>query len=79
MPAFSCPAESPTTDRVVCRCLRVTETTVITAVATCAIRDLRDLRRKTGAGTGCNGCHRLLTRYLEAQSSSSVSPICSVK
>jgi bacterioferritin-associated ferredoxin len=59
--------------------LQVTETAVVEAVVTCAIRDLMDLRRETGAGTGCNGCHRLLKRYIQRHSSSSLEPICSVK
>jgi bacterioferritin-associated ferredoxin len=79
MSACACPTETSSSERILCRCLQVTETTVVAAVASCAIRDLRDLRRKTGAGTGCNGCHRLLSRYLPPQCSSSPVPICSVK
>jgi bacterioferritin-associated ferredoxin len=68
-------------ERFLCRCLQVTESEVVTAIATLDIRTLREVRQHTGAGDGCNGCHRLLRQLLErhAYSSSSAEPICSVK
>ena len=51
--------------RLVCRCLRVSETALIEALHTQEIRTLADVRRHTGAGDGCTACHRLLARYLQ--------------
>lgn len=66
-------------ERVVCRCLGITEADVLEALTTQEIRSLRDLRQQTGAGDGCTACHRLLKQYLERASYSSASPICSVR
>jgi bacterioferritin-associated ferredoxin len=64
----------------VCRCLRVTEEAIAEAVATQAVRSLKDIRRHTGAGDGCMACHKRLARYLDRPAySSSSPPICSVK
>ncbi len=66
--------------RFVCRCLKITEEDLVVTLSTQEIRDLKDLRVKTGAGDGCRCCHRRLMKYLEqyAQpSSSSSEPICS--
>jgi bacterioferritin-associated ferredoxin len=75
----SCPRDC--SERLVCRCLQVTESEVVTAIHTGEVRTLRDLRRHTGAGDGCTCCHERLRQLLErhAQSSSSSEPICSVK
>jgi NAD(P)H-nitrite reductase large subunit len=51
--------------RLVCRCLRVTEAELVTALTTLGLRTVKEVRRHTGAGAGCNACHRLLHRYLE--------------
>jgi bacterioferritin-associated ferredoxin len=68
-------------DRVVCRCLQVTESELVEALSTDEVRDLKDVRRHTGAGGGCMACHRLIRTYLErrryACSSSSSLPSCS--
>ncbi|HEX3314556.1 MAG TPA: (2Fe-2S)-binding protein [Gemmataceae bacterium] len=53
-------------DGIVCRCLQVSEETVLHAVENLGCRTLCDLRRTTGAGTGCNCCHQRLHQYLEA-------------
>jgi NAD(P)H-nitrite reductase large subunit len=52
-------------DRVVCRCLRVTESELVEALSTEEIRDLKEVRRHTGAGSGCMACHRLIKTYME--------------
>ncbi len=52
-------------DRLVCRCLQVTEGALVEAVTTLGLRTLTDVRRCTGAGDGCTACHRLLKKYLE--------------
>jgi bacterioferritin-associated ferredoxin len=63
---------------VVCHCLGVTEDQLISAVATQDLRTLQEVRRRTGAGTGCNACHRRICIYLESYSSSSAE-ICSAR
>jgi bacterioferritin-associated ferredoxin len=52
-------------ERVVCRCLRVTEAKVLDALSSRAICSVKELRSCTGAGDGCMACHRLLQRYIE--------------
>jgi bacterioferritin-associated ferredoxin len=69
----SCP------ERVVCRCLNVTEAEVIAAITTRGVRTLKELRLITEAGDGCTCCHRELNAYLAIYSSSSSPAICSAK
>jgi bacterioferritin-associated ferredoxin len=52
-------------ERLVCRCLRVTESSLVEALSNLGIKTLTDVRRHTGAGDGCTACHRLLVKYLE--------------
>jgi bacterioferritin-associated ferredoxin len=67
-------------ERVVCRCLQVTEAEVVEAIQTLELRTLKDIRRATGAGEGCTCCHAALREFLEQHAYSfSSSPICSVK
>jgi nitrite reductase (NADH) large subunit len=73
-------ADTICSDQIVCRCLQVTESELVEAMSTEEVRDLRDVRRHTGAGSGCMACHRLIKRYLEWRSyacSSSSWPSCS--
>jgi bacterioferritin-associated ferredoxin len=66
--------------RIVCRCLQVTETELSDALATDEVRTLHDVRRLTGAGTGCMSCHRMIKEYLAREryaSPSSSALICS--
>jgi bacterioferritin-associated ferredoxin len=65
-------------EQFVCRCLRVSETTVIDALTTQPIRNLKELRLATGAGDGCTCCHRRLQQYIDEYAYSD-SPICSVR
>jgi bacterioferritin-associated ferredoxin len=51
---------------IVCRCLQVSEETVLHAVANLGCRTLSEIRRTTKAGTGCNCCHHRLKQCLEA-------------
>jgi NAD(P)H-nitrite reductase large subunit len=51
---------------IVCRCLQVTEETVVHAVAVLGCSTIQELRKETGAGTGCNCCHIRLRQYLKA-------------
>ena len=58
-PCSGCP------DRVVCRCLKVAEETIVDAIVTLGLRTVRDLRDATGAGDGCTCCHRELHALIE--------------
>jgi bacterioferritin-associated ferredoxin len=68
-------------DRVVCRCLGVTEDMVVHAIVTLGLRTLTELRSVTEAGDGCTCCHRELKEYLAIYSSrvSSSDSMCSAK
>jgi bacterioferritin-associated ferredoxin len=55
----SCP------DRVVCRCLNVTETQIIQAITTHDVHTIRELKRLANAGDGCTCCHAQLQEYLD--------------
>ena len=52
-------------ETMVCPCLGVTESQLISALETRQLRTLKDIRRQTGAGAGCMVCHRRLKRYLQ--------------
>ena len=52
-------------DRVVCHCLQVLESQVVETLNTHEIRNLRELRRATGAGDGCTCCHDQLRMLIE--------------
>lgn len=69
----SCP------DRVVCRCLGVTEEVIIGAIQTLGLRTVKEVRRATEAGDGCTCCHREISAYLAVYSPSSSPLICSAK
>src|SRR6185437_4089880 len=56
-------------DTIVCRCLQVCESDLLGALDRCQVRNLQDVARETGAGSGCMSCHRMIRRYL-AQASS---------
>lgn len=76
----SCATVGSCPDRVVCRCLKVTEETVIDAIVTLGLRTVKEVRQATEAGDGCNCCHKEIAAYLAVYSpSSSPSVICSVK
>lgn len=75
----SCPSVGSCPDRVVCRCLGVTEQTIIDAVVTLGVRNLKELRNATEAGDGCCCCHRELHAYLAVYASSSSPTICSAR
>lgn len=62
---------------MVCHCLRVTETDLVTAITTLEIRTVSDVRRLTGAGDGCTACHRKIQSYIDTHSA--VPAICSVR
>lgn len=59
-PCGGCP------DRVVCRCLKVTEGAIVDAVVGLGLRTVKEVRRATGAGDGCTCCHRQIRGLIEA-------------
>jgi bacterioferritin-associated ferredoxin len=71
----------PCPTNVVCQCLGITESELVQALATMNLTTLKEIRRRTGAGDGCNACHGVLKRYLERsmRAYASAEPICSLK
>jgi NifU-like protein len=63
----------------VCRCLKVTEQEVISAIITLGLRTVKEVRQATEAGGGCTCCHKEIAAYLAVYSSSSSPLICSDK
>ena len=64
----ACPAVGSCAERVVCRCLTVTEESVIAAIRTRGATTVMELRTITGAGDGCRCCHQELKAYLAVYS-----------
>lgn len=52
-------------EKIVCRCLKVTEEQVVRMIERLELRTVRDLRTYTGAGDGCTCCHAKLQEYIE--------------
>lgn len=52
-------------ERIVCRCLQITEAELVEALHTLELRTLKDVRRAIGAGEGCTCCHAALKEYLQ--------------
>ena len=72
----ACPAVGSCAERVVCRCLKVTEETVITAIRSRGAATVAELRTVTGAGDGCRCCHKELKAYLAVYSPASSPSMC---
>lgn len=58
-PCGGCP------DRVVCRCIKVTESRIIEVVTGLGLRTVREVRTVTGAGDGCTCCHKQIRVLIE--------------
>ena len=58
-PCSGCP------DRLVCRCLKVTEDVIVEAITTLGLRSVKEVRNATGAGDGCTCCHQQVRVLLE--------------
>ncbi len=54
--------------KVVCHCLQVTETEIVQVITNLELRTVKEIRRHTGAGSGCMCCHARLSEYLERHS-----------
>jgi bacterioferritin-associated ferredoxin len=68
----ACPAVGSCAERVVCRCLKVTESEIITAIRALELVTVKEVRNATGAGEGCTCCHRELQQYLKVYTPRSV-------
>jgi bacterioferritin-associated ferredoxin len=66
-PSCSSSPCSGCTDRILCRCLDVKESTVAVAILALGLRTVKEVRQHTGAGDGCTCCHALIRRCLEEQ------------
>ena len=65
---------------VVCHCLGVTEEQLVAALTAHDLRTVRDVRHHTGAGDGCNACHRKIQIFIDSYTySSSSAEICSAR
>jgi NAD(P)H-nitrite reductase large subunit len=64
---------------LICGCLGITEEALVSAVTGLGLRTVNDVRRLTGAGDGCNACHKKIQIVLEVYSSSSSLEICSAR
>lgn len=75
----ACPAVGSCADRIVCRCLKVTEDAIIDAIRVHDLQTVRELRTATGAGDGCTCCHKELRVYLKVYASSASPAMFSAK
>lgn len=64
----TCPSVGSCQDRIVCRCLQVTEHEIITAIQIHGATTERDIQRITEAGSGCGCCRREIRQYLAVYS-----------
>lgn len=58
---------APTTDRILCHCLRVTERQVSDAIERNALCSVREVMKCTGAGRGCMSCHARIKSLLAGE------------
>jgi bacterioferritin-associated ferredoxin len=74
MDSFSLPM-CDSNDKIVCRCLQISEASILKALENNEIRSVFDIRRLTGAGDGCTCCHALLEEYLRAHQRRMLRPL----
>lgn len=75
-PCSGCP------DRIVCRCLKVTEDVIVGVIVGLGLRTVHEVRAATQAGTGCRCCQGELRDLLAVHapvSSSSLPSMCSAR
>jgi bacterioferritin-associated ferredoxin len=60
LPRLGCQPMDVANDRIVCRCLGISESEIRCALMDGTASCLRSLMSATGAGTGCNCCHRAI-------------------
>lgn len=66
------------TDRIVCHCLRVTESEICNSIAVGDADTVKRVMDQTQAGSGCTACHRAIRALLAGRQcpDSSSSPTC---
>ncbi|WP_437187265.1 (2Fe-2S)-binding protein [Planctomicrobium sp. SH668] len=52
-------------DPILCRCFRVTESTVENCVTLLGATHVREVREACGAGGGCMGCRRRIQAFID--------------
>lgn len=70
------------TDEIVCHCLQVSRSEVVTAADVTGASSVRDIMKCTGAGKGCTACHRRIRNLLAEtadQCPSGSSPTCVIR
>jgi bacterioferritin-associated ferredoxin len=75
----SCPSVGSCGERLVCKCFKVTEHEVVTAIRIHGLTTIRELKNVTLAGDGCTCCHKELKQYLAIYSPSPSEPVCSLQ
>lgn len=71
--------QSPS-DRIICHCLRVTESEIRSAVEVGDASSVKRVMDCTQAGSGCTACHLAIRRILADQCPPSASsPICVIR
>mgnify|MGYP002781086768 CR=1 FL=1 len=58
-PCAGCP------DRIVCRCLKITEEVIVGAIHGLGLRTVHEIRSATQAGTGCRCCQMEIRELIE--------------
>lgn len=64
-------------DRIVCRCLKVTEGRIVDAITTLGLRTVKDVRGATEAGSGCTCCHAQIRALLAEHAAPHVAVVAS--
>ena len=57
-------AAKPSSKKIVCECLDVSEADILEAIRTHKLESVKDIAHYTEAGNGCTACHGLLKEYL---------------
>lgn len=58
------PAGTEDSEPILCRCLQVTESAVVDAIAVSSLSSVKEICCETGAGGGCTACHPRLRELL---------------
>jgi len=62
-------------DRIVCPCLKVTESQIRYAVLFRGVQTISDICDSTDAGNGCMGCHEEIAALLRRYARSATVPV----
>lgn len=64
------PPTQTVTDPILCRCLKVTESTVRDCVTLYGAESIQEVKQACGAGTGCMACRRRILDMIKQGSCS---------